>query len=244
MQCVILAGGLGTRLGAIARDAPKALVQVAGRPFADHQLALLAGSGVTEVVYCIGHLGDRIRDFARDGSAWGLRIEYVDEDEDLRGTAGALRLAFDAGVLEPSFAVLYGDSYLPVSIPSVWRDFQVRRPDALMAVFRNEGRFDRSNAVVEDGWVKRFDKGENDPAGAGMSFIDYGLSILDRDAVVAELPAGEVIDLADVYGRLSSEHRLAAYEVHERFYEVGSQAGLADLEELLAGESPAGGRAR
>jgi NDP-sugar pyrophosphorylase family protein len=240
VQCVILAGGLGTRLGPLTRDFPKALVPVAGRPFADHQLRRLADGGVTDVVYCIGHMGDQLRSFARDGGAWGLSIRYVDEGEELRGTGGALRLAFDEDVLQPAFAVIYGDSYLPIDVAEVWRDFERRRPDVLLTVFRNEGRFDRSNAVVEDGRVTRFDKQEPDPAGAGMAYIDYGLSIVDRDAVVPEIRAGEVTDLAEVYGRLSAQGRLAAHEVAERFYEVGSPAGLAELDALLGGGSGEG----
>jgi MurNAc alpha-1-phosphate uridylyltransferase len=235
VQCVILAGGLGTRLGPLARDIPKALVPVAGRPFADHQLRRLVDGGVTDVVYCIGHMGDLVRSFAGDGGAWGLSIRYVDEGEELRGTGGALRLAFDDEVLEPAFAVIYGDSYLPIDVAEVWRDFERRRPDVLLTVFRNEGRFDRSNAVVEGGQVTRFDKQEPDPEGAGMAYIDYGLSIVDRDAVVPEIPAGKVIDLADTYRRLSSEGRIAAHEVSERFYEVGSAAGLAELGAVLGG---------
>jgi NDP-sugar pyrophosphorylase family protein len=239
MQCVILAGGLGTRLGPAAGDVPKALVPVSGRPFADHQLTRLAAGGVTEVVYCIGHKGDQIREFAKDGRTWGMSIRYVDEGERLLGTGGALRLAFDQEALTPAFAVIYGDSYLPIDVAEVWRDFERRRPDALMTVFRNEGRFERSNAVVEDGWVTRFDKGEPDPAASGMAYIDYGLSILDRDAVVGELPPGEVVDLADVSRRLSEQGRLAAYEASERFYEVGSPEGLAELDSVLtAGDAP------
>src|SRR5467141_3511852 len=114
MQCVILAGGLGTRIAAVAPDLPKALIQVAGEPFAHHQLSLLRGAGVQEVVYCIGHRGDEIRAFVGSGSRWNIRVSYVSEGRKLRGTAGALRLASDRGALAPAFFVLYGDSYLPV----------------------------------------------------------------------------------------------------------------------------------
>jgi MurNAc alpha-1-phosphate uridylyltransferase len=235
VQCAILAGGLATRLRPITTTLPKALVPVAGRPFADHQLAWLARDGVTDVVYCIAHLGEQIRAHVGDGASHGLRVRYVDEGAELRGTAGALRLAYEAGVLEERVAVLYGDSYLPVRIGEVWEDFARRTPVALMTVFRNEGRFDASNARLLDGRVVRYDKAVSDPAAHGMDHIDYGLSILDRDAVIAPLPAGEILDLAAVYTRLAAEGRLAGHEVFERFYEIGSPAGLAELEALLAG---------
>src|SRR5260370_40089666 len=119
MQCVVLAGGLGTRLGARTRDVPKGMVRVAGEPFVQRQLALLADQGFSRVVLCIGHLGSQIRDFVGDGSRWGLEVDYADEGEELQGTGGALRLAFDAGLLDDRFAVLYGASYLPIDIAPV-----------------------------------------------------------------------------------------------------------------------------
>jgi NDP-sugar pyrophosphorylase family protein len=233
MQCAILAGGLATRLGALTADVPKALLPVAGRPFADHQLAWLARDGVTDVVYCIAHLGDRIRAHVGDGARYGLRVTYVDEGSELRGTGGALRLAYDEGALADSFAVLYGDSYLPVDVGGVVRDFERRRPDVLMTVFRNDGRLDRSNAALAPDGRVRYDKAVADPEAAGMRYIDYGLAVIDRDRVLPEVPSGERVDLADVYARLSAEGRVHGHEVAERFYEIGSQEGLAELEHHL-----------
>jgi NDP-sugar pyrophosphorylase family protein len=237
MQCVILAGGLATRLGPLAAEVPKTLVPVAGRPFADHQLEWLAATGVTEVVYCIGHLGARVREFVGDGSRWGLEARYVDEGSELRGTGGALRLAYDAGALADAFAVVYGDSYLRVSVGDVFADFLDRRPYALMTVFHNDGRYDRSNARLRPDGLVEYDKGVADPRAAGMRHIDYGLSIVDRDRVLPECPADVSVDLADLMRDLSRRGRLAGREVHDRFYEIGSRAGLAELDELLTGRS-------
>jgi NDP-sugar pyrophosphorylase family protein len=242
MQCAILAGGFATRLRPVTEAVPKALVPVGGRPFADHQLARLAGEGFDDVVYCIGHLGDQVRAFVGDGERWGLKVRYVDEGDHLLGTAGALRLAHRARVLDPVFGVVYGDSYLPAPLREAWEAFTRRPEAALMTVFRNEGRFDTSNAKLEGGMVVRYEKGLNNPASAGMHHIDYGFSILDRDAVIAPLPEGEVIDLADVLASLSVAGRLAGHEVTERFYEVGSPKGLAELDAML--RSPSAGPAR
>ena len=139
-QCVILAGGVASRLGAGAGDLPKTLVPVAGRPFADRQLTWLAQQGVDQIVYCIGYRGDQIRAYVDDGARWGLSVTYVDEGSDLRGTGGALRLAHDNGALAEWFAVLYGDSYLRVELASVAAAFRRSELPALMTVLRNEGR--------------------------------------------------------------------------------------------------------
>ena len=122
MQCVILAGGLGTRMRPITEQIPKVLLPVGGRPFADHQLGWLAAGGVDEIVLCVGHLGDRVRAYVGDGDRWGLKVKYSVEDEELRGTAGALRLADDAGLLAEQFLTIYGDSYLDVEIAAVWTE--------------------------------------------------------------------------------------------------------------------------
>jgi NDP-sugar pyrophosphorylase family protein len=240
VQCLILAGGLATRLRPVTETIAKAVVPVAGRPFCEYQLEWLARAGVTEVVYAIGFLGHQVRAAAGDGARFGLSVRYVDEGENLLGTGGAVRLAYDQSVLNPGFLILYGDSYLTYDPGRAWREFERRQPDALMTVYRNEGRLEASNAQLSGQMVIRYDKRASDPLAEGMHHIDYGLSVIDRDAVLPDIPAGEVVDLADVYRELSRQGRLAGVEVSERFYEIGSPHGLAELEALLGpGESPA-----
>jgi NDP-sugar pyrophosphorylase family protein len=234
VQCVILAGGLGTRIAAVTPGLPKALIPVAGEPFAHHQLSLLSGGGVREVVYCIGYRGAAIRQFVGDGGRWGLQVRYVDEGNSLRGTAGALRLAFDAGALSASFFVLYGDSYLPIDYGTVWKAFErATNMAALMTVFRNEEKWDRSNVLFEKGQVLLYDKARKDPRASHMAYIDYGLSVFRRETVERHVPAGRTMDLADVYCDLSVAGLLAGHEVHQRFYEIGSPAGLEELRRYL-----------
>ena len=235
LPCVILAGGLGTRMRSVTAAAPKLLVPVLGRPFVDHQLAWLSDQRVAAVVLSIGHLGAAIRDHVADGSKWKIPVTYVDEGERLRGTAGALRLALEQDMLPEAFLLVYGDSYVPIDLGPVQRAFEDSTLPALMTVHRNEDRWERSNARYDDGRVTLYQKAHPDPAGAGLRFVDYGVSVIRR-AVVADLvPAGMPADLADVFHQLSVEGRLAGFEVHDRFFEVGSPAGLRDLEAHLAG---------
>jgi NDP-sugar pyrophosphorylase family protein len=243
VQCVILAGGLGTRVAAVAPFVPKALIPVAGEPFAAHQLALLSRAGVRRVVYCIGHRGEAIRTFVGSGERWGVEVSYVEDGETLLGTGGALRRALDAQALDPAFFVLYGDSYLPIDYRTVWDAFLAAAKPALLTVFRNEGRWDTSNVLYEDGRVALYDKLREDPRSAGMVHIDYGLSVLTREVLDRLVSPGAPIDLANVYKTLSLEGQLAGHEVHERFYEAGSPSGLQDLEaylEAAASRRPSG----
>jgi NDP-sugar pyrophosphorylase family protein len=211
---------------------PKTLLQVAGAPFASHQLDWLAREGVDDVVYCIGYRGDLIREYVDTGARWGISVDFVDEGDELKGTAGAIRLAFDQGVLRDRFFVLYGDSYLPIALEPVWSAFAAIDLPALMTVLRNEDRWDRSNAAVENGLVTIYNKSEG--ADGSLEWIDYGLSALERFLVEARVPRDEVVDLADLFSELSAERLLAAFPVHERFFEIGSPVGLAELERHLS----------
>jgi NDP-sugar pyrophosphorylase family protein len=232
MQCVILAGGLGTRMWPVAKTVPKTLLPVAGRPFADWQLEWLADAGVTSVVYCVGYLGEQVREHVGDGSARGLEVQYVDEGRELRGTGGALRLAFDEGALHERFLVLYGDSWLQVDPAAVHAAAERSGRPALMTVYENNGQFDTSNVEYADGRVLRYEKGL-DPIPPQMRWIDYGLSVLERDLVAERIPADTVADLSDLCHALAAEGSLAGFLVLDRFYEIGSPSGLAEVTALL-----------
>jgi NDP-sugar pyrophosphorylase family protein len=233
MRCLVLAGGLGTRLGSRTEHVPKCLIEVAGRPFAHLQLEWLADQGVRQVVFSIGHHGDMVRAALGDGSPWGVHIDYVDEGEDLRGTGGAVRLAVERGVVESAFFVLYGDSYLCADLRAVEAVYAEGDHEALMTVYRNAGRFERSNAVFAGGLVTRYEKGLAHPP-PEMDYVDYGLSVLRPDTVAAGVSPDVSVDLAELLHDLSVARRLAGFEATERFYEIGSPEGLADLESHLA----------
>jgi MurNAc alpha-1-phosphate uridylyltransferase len=239
-QVVILAGGLGTRMLPRTERVPKILLPVAGRPFAAWLLERLAAAGFAEALLCIGHLGDEVRGALGDGAGFGLQLAYAKDGERLLGTAGALRRALQKNALAPTFLVTYGDSYLPFDYGAPLRDLEAH-PEALgtMAVFRNDDRFDRSNTQVEGERVVRYEKRPRDaPRDPSLDHIDYGATALRRE-VIAGLPEGEPAGLDAVQRALAAEGRLRALAVPDRFYEIGSEEGLADLESLLArGKSP------
>jgi NDP-sugar pyrophosphorylase family protein len=233
MQCVILAGGLGTRMRERGGDLPKAMIPVLGKPFLFYQLEWLARQGVRRVILSIGYRGKMISQAVADGSQFGLSVAYSDEGNVPRGTGGALRLAADLGLLGQSFFVLYGDSYLPIELAPIWQTSEYGRI-CTMTVMRNLGKWDKSNVVFRGGQLVVYDKYAQDPHALGMDYIDYGLSILTRNVIADNLTPGQVTDLAHILNRLSIEGRLRGHEVFERFYEVGSPEGLSDFEKYIA----------
>jgi NDP-sugar pyrophosphorylase family protein len=237
MQCVILAGGLATRMRPLTERIPKSLIPVEGKPFIDYQLAHLAAHGVTKVLLSVGYRGAELDAHVGDGARYRLEIRAVDEGSVLRGTAGALRLALDEGALEDAFLVTYGDSFLPIDFAAVFAAFRGAGRPALMTVFHNEGRWDTSNAIFEKGMVTLYDKQRRSRPPADFRYIDYGLSALERRVVAERVPAGEKADLADLYHGLSVRGELAGLEISERFYEIGSPAGLEDFARWLGERS-------
>jgi N-acetyl-alpha-D-muramate 1-phosphate uridylyltransferase len=228
----ILAGGLATRLGSLSERVPKSMIEVAGEPFIAHQLRGLSRRDVCEVVICAGHLGGMIEHSVGDGSAFGCRVRYSFDGERLLGTGGALRQALP--LLGESFLVIYGDSYLRAPLRPVWQQFADSGRSALMTIFRNANRWDRSNVEFHDGEIWRYDK--TTPT-ASIQYIDYGLGCVRSEALSAFAPAGHSFDLALFYQAMLERRQLAAYEVKERFYEIGSPAGLAETAALLQYDS-------
>jgi N-acetyl-alpha-D-muramate 1-phosphate uridylyltransferase len=232
LPVAIIAGGLATRLQPITTTIPKSLVDVAGKPFIEHQLQLLRAAGASRVVLCLGHLGEQVEELVGNGDALGLDVVYSYDGGELVGTGGALRRALP--LLGDTFLVLYGDSYLRCDYAAIAEVFLASGKLGLMTVFRNDGQYDASNVRFQDGEIRVYDK---TPGLPGMTHIDWGLGAL-RAAALDGFPDGK-LDLAVVYRALLARDELVGYEVFERFYEIGSFAGLEDTRRLLsAKESP------
>lgn len=210
---------------------PKAMLEVGGRPFVDWQLEKLAACGYDDVVMCIAHLGDVIEAHVGDGARFGVRVRWSSEGPNLLGTAGALRVALP--MLEPTFLVTYGDSYLPFDYAEPLRMLDAHPSSdcmGVMSVFANGGKWDASNVETDGVRVLRYEKGGTD---AKLDHIDYGAIALRRD-VIASLPLGEPAGLEKIQHDLAAQKLLRACVARERFFEIGSPEGLATLDAFLA----------
>jgi NDP-sugar pyrophosphorylase family protein len=225
LPVAILAGGLATRLGPLTETIPKSLIPIDGVPFVMHQLRLLQSSGIQHVILCVGHLGETIERAVGDGRAFGMKIEYSYDGATLLGTAGAIRTAVP--ILGEKFFVMYGDSYLACDYAAIEQEFSRRGKLGLMTVFRNDGQWDTSNVEFEDNRILAYSKKNRTPR---MRYVDYGLGVLHAEAFAGT----RATDLADVYAGLLDAGQLAAVEVHERFYEMGSPAGLKEMTGFLS----------
>jgi len=228
MQIAILAGGLATRLGGLTRSHPKSMVEVQGRPFLEYQLDLVRRGGVRDVVLCLGRFGEQIGRHFGNGSRYGAKIKYSIEDKPL-GTAGALKKA--EHLLDDIFFTMYGDSYLFLDFSLIMSYFESQNKLALMTVYKNYDRYDRSNTVVEGNLVRKFSKQERTE---GMVYIEYGANIFRKEAL-RMIPESQFYSLEELFPRLIEMEELLAFEVKERFYEIGSPQGIREFEEYMKG---------
>ena len=227
VPAALLAGGLATRLRPVTQTMPKALIELAGKPFIDHQLELLHRNGIRRAVLCLGHLGEQIEQHLGNGSRFAMQLQYSYDGPKLLGTGGAIRRA--APLLGEVFWVMYADSYMDIDYRSVLADFATRNVLGMMTVLRNENQWDRSNVVFQNGQLLRYDKRHQTP---DMQHIDYGVALLRRQAL-DRLPADQPCDLADLYAQLVAEKQMAGHEVHTRFYEIGTPQSLEEARQYL-----------
>ena len=230
MQAAILAGGLGTRLRPLTDKMPKCMASVNGRPFLGYELELLASHGVDDIVLCVGYLGEMIRGRFGDGADFGVKIRYSSEGDRLMGPIGALKMA--ERYLKEEFFVTYGDAYPRLGYRAMMDALLDHEEPAVMAVYRNEGRLGRSDVVVEDGFVTVYDKAQRAP---GMDWINFGVTAMRREAL-GSLERGRVCGEVSFYGGLAREGKLRAFEVGERFYEIGTKERLEEFAAFITGQ--------
>jgi NDP-sugar pyrophosphorylase family protein len=227
LPAVILAGGRGTRLGALTASMPKPLVDVAGRPVLDWVLTSLARTGVPETLLLVGYRAEAIRAFVGDGGSWGMRASYSTETSPL-GTGGAVMQARDR--LPEAFLLVYGDSYLPIDYGALSRAFADSAAAAMMVVYADVHGVTgvEPNVAVDGRRVTRYAKGGTER----LTHIDAGVVALTK-GVIDRLPAGRSALEADLYPALAAAGQLLAYPTPQRFYDAGTPERLRDLERAL-----------
>lgn len=228
MQIAILAGGLATRLRALTEKIPKSMVKIYDKPFLEYQIDLLKKQGIKNIVLCIGYLGEQIQEHFGDGKRFGVKIQHSHEGERLLDTAGALKNA--ENLLKDEFFVMYGDSYLFLDFHTIASYFHQFKKLALMVVYKNYNRYDKSNIVIEGNLVKKYSKKVKTK---DMVYIDYGASLL-RKKVLDSVPRNTPYSLEELFSKLISRKEVLAFEVKKRFYEIGSKKGLVEFQKFIS----------
>jgi len=217
----ILAGGMASRLLPLTAVVPKSMLMFNDEPFIGHQLRLLHKQGISRVVICIGHMGGLIRNYVGTGKGYGIGVLYSEDGLQPLGTAGAVKKALR--LLGEKFFVLYGDSYLTCNFADVQRHYEHEKCLGLMTVYHSKNSSGRDNVKCANGKVVEY--------GNRMWHVDYGLSIFDKQVFKLLLPNQG--DMGVIYRQLALNAELTAYEIHERYHEIGSLKGIYDLRKEL-----------
>jgi len=228
LQAAILVGGLGTRLGSLTQAVPKPMVLVNGKPFLEHEIGLLKRSGIEDFVLCVGHLGEKVEGHFGDGGRWGVRVRYSYDGPKLLGPSGALKKA--EPLLDDCFFVTYGDAYLSADYRRLMGALVDSGRLGVMAVYENHDRYGKSDVVVKDGRVARYDKSGR---AAGMDWVNFGVSALRKRALFF-IPAGRECGEEEFYGELIRRDELLAFPVENRFYEIGTPDSLKEFERFIS----------
>ncbi|GAG17498.1 unnamed protein product, partial [marine sediment metagenome] len=226
MQIVILCGGLATRLGRLAKDTSKSMIQIKSKPFLEYQIEELKRHSITDIVLCVGHLSEQIKDYFGNGKKLGVNIRYSYDKKKPLGPIGALKKA--EPLLQDNFFTMYGDSYVFVDFKKVHSYFQEQNKLALMVVYQNYDKFDKSNIIIKDGSIKQYG-GEKTKE---MTYIDYGVSLF-RKKTLNSIPKNTFFSTKDLFSNLVKQDELLAFEVKKRFYHIGIPEALTEFKKYI-----------
>lgn len=227
MQIVVLCGGKATRLYPLTKKIPKSMMRFEGKPFLEQQLDLLKKNRIFDIVLCVGYKAEQIKKYFGDGKNFGVEIKYSSDKKRLLGTGGALKKA--ENLLEDSFLVMWGDSYLPFNFQKAIKFFKKSNKPGMMIVFKNLNKYEPSNVEVKNNLVKSYSKKRKTKK---MKYIDYGISIY-RKEVLKHLPKNQICDLTKLQQALIKKRQLLAYPAEKRFYQIGSPDGLEELKNYI-----------
>jgi mannose-1-phosphate guanylyltransferase len=242
-EAVIVAGGFGTRLLPLTATRPKHLLEVGGVPFLEHQISRLADAGVRHVVVATSYRAELFEPVLGDGSRWGVRVDYVMEQEPL-GTAGAIRNV--AGVLgsdpEAAVVILNGDILSGHDLAAQLEDFERPRDGrpvdvSLHLVEVEDARAFGCVPTDPDGRVTEFTEKSEHPV---TNQVNAGCYIFRR-RVIDQIPPGEVVSVErETFPGLVKDDALVVGYVENAYWrDVGTPAALvAASRDLVLGAAP------
>ncbi|MBN2752109.1 MAG: nucleotidyltransferase family protein [Rhodospirillaceae bacterium] len=227
INALILAGGLGTRLRPVVGDRPKALANVSGRPFLDHQLTWLSTVGVKRVLLALGHEAEPIRDHVAKDAGTNLDIVCSIENTPM-GTGGAIRHALPL-IDSETVLVLNGDTLVDVDLIA-FAAFHAQHPDGLSLVLTHLNDTSRFGRVICDDANQVRSFGEKNCAGPG--WINAGIYLMPRAAILT-MPEGTFSLETDVLAA-APPPELYGFAKGKGFIDIGTPESYARADAFTA----------
>lgn len=213
---VILAGGEGIKLRPLTYEIPKPLIPVLGKPLVEYTIEHLKKAGIRNIIFAIGHLGDKIKEYFGDGSSYGVRISYSEERKRL-GTAGALRNA--ASLLHGSFILIHGDILTKINIFDLLEFHKQQNVTATMALTTNPEIETHGNVRLEGAKILEFL--EKPKKGNNLSLlINSGIYVLEP-SIFSYIPKKGISFLEeDIFPILADKGQLAGFSFSGSWFDI------------------------
>ena len=225
MKAVILAGGFGTRLGNVSRNIPKPMTLICGKPVLEHQINALKKEGISEFVFVVGYLSEKIEEYFADGSRFGVSISYFREDMPL-GTAGAL---FRMNLTE-DFLLCNGDLIFDFSVKKMQKFHEKNNALATLFTHPNNHPYDSTVIVTyENECVNGFISGRNKPE-SYQNLCNAGIQIISPELLKMYHIDGEANLDRDVIMPAVKTGRIYSYKSAEYVHDMGTPDRLKSVE--------------
>lgn len=229
IKAAILAGGLGSRLRSVVSDRPKVMAAIGGRPFLEYLLHKLEKVGISQVVLCTGHMGEKIRDTF--GDAHGRLDLYYSREMVPMGTGGAVRYALNLLDSE-SVLVMNGDSYCDADLNAFWEFHRSKGAKATLLLVKSADRGGRYGHVRinSKGQVVSFDE-KSEHAAAG--WINAGIYLLKKELIMS-IPEGKGISLEQEIFPERIGQGLYGFQSDGSFIDIGVPEDYARAERVMS----------
>lgn len=217
-QAVILAGGKGLNMRPFTFEMPKGLFPVGGKPILEHLLMLLQGYGVTDIIFSIGHLGEKIRDHFEGGKKFGVKITYVSEEKE-SGTGGALLLACKY-ITSDTFLAVHGDILINSNLTDLIAFHKEKEGIATIALSSVVDPSSYGEVVLHGSKITQFR--EKPQKGTQLSqMVSCGLYVFEKE-IFKYIPSHAPSQLEEIFPRLAQKGLLYGFPFEGGWIDVGT----------------------
>ena len=233
MKTVIMAGGKGTRIASVARDIPKPMIPVQGKPVLEHEIACLREQGFTDIIITVSHLGNIIMDYFGDGSRFGVTIEYYFEQEPL-GNAGALYKIKDK--LTEDFLLLNADAIFEVDFNRFVEYHKKKGGLVTLFTHPNSHPYDSGLIIADNnGVVQQWLAKEDTRPTYYRNRVNAGLHVISPKILETEIDTPKIDLDRQLLKPLAGSGKMFVYDSPEYVKDMGTperyQAVCRDFEE-------------
>lgn len=224
MQVVILAGGLGKRLGHLTSNIPKPMISIKEKPFLWYLIKYLKKQCLKEILICTGYKAERITSYFKDGSKFGVDVKYSHEKNPL-GTGGALKNA--ERYLNEEFMLLNGDTFIPLNFKNLINYFKNSSGKNIIVV--NKDKQVHGNIKINgEKMVIGYDKVQKK-----FKYNDCGVQVF-RKEIIKLIPRNRIVSLEnDIFPLLIRKNNLVAFEAKTDFFDLGTFEGLHRFKKVV-----------